>query len=118
VGVRYTGHEITNELVYGANYGEITHDNSWADFLVGVSMGITISPKVAWSVNADGGFGGSEGSFMGKSSLTWKPLKHWSFSLNGSILSTDYENEEIGHESWYKFEVDQTQFGLSFLYHF
>jgi hypothetical protein len=117
-GVRFTKHKIENDLTVNDNLSTFEHDNSWADLLLGTTLGYAFSPKWSWSLSADGGFGGSEGSFTGKTSITWKPHPHWSFSPNATFSSTEYENGEEGDTDWYLYDMDQTQFGLSFLYHF
>ena len=118
IGVRYTGHKLTNDLTVGNDLSTIEHDNSWADFLIGTSIGYTFSPQWSWSGSADGGFGGSEGSFNGKTGISWKPLPHFSFSTNVSFNTTEYVNGEKGDEDWYKYDMDQTQFGVGVLFHF
>jgi hypothetical protein len=117
-GVRYTGHEITSDLTVGEELSTRVRDNDWADFLIGASIGVVFSPKWSWSVSGDGGFGGSEGTGLVKTSITFRPWKHWTFSPNASFMTTDYENGNRGDEEWYKYDVEDTKVGLSFLYHF
>ena len=92
--------------------------SGWTDVLIGTSLGYVLSPKWTWSAGADAGFGGSEGTYSFKTGLSWKALKHFSFSPNFKYSAIEFENGVKGDSDWYLYDANEFGAGLSVLYHF
>ena len=121
-GVRYSKHELGADLsiTQGATTTAVSRgiDNNWTDFLIGSSIGYLLSPKWTWNAQADAGFGGSEGTFSFKTSLSWKPLSHWSFGPNFSFSAIEFENGKKGDADWYLYDANEFGAGIGLLFHF
>lgn len=104
-GARYLKHDLGADLsiTQGATTTEVPRgvDNNWSDVLVGVSCGYVFSPKWSWSAGSDAGFGGTNGTFTGKTALSWKALKHMSLAPNFKFSAIEALNGEIGDSDWY-----------------
>jgi len=120
-GARYMKHRFVSRLTVtqGATTIEIMEeiDNDWTDFLIGYSFGFQLSPEVTLNAQADAGFGGSEGTYTYKASLTFKPSKRFSFSPNFKYASIEYENGARGDSDWYFYDANEFGFGMSFTLH-
>ena len=121
-GARYMKHELGADLsiTQGATTSafSLNVDNNWTDFLIGSSIGYVLSPKWTWNAQADAGFGGSEGSYSFKTGLSWKGLKHFSFSPNFKYSAIEFENGVKGDVDWYLYDANEFGGGLSVVYHF
>jgi hypothetical protein len=42
------------------------------DILVGLSADVPFAEKWNWNIKADGGFGGSEGTYLAPTCITWR----------------------------------------------
>ncbi len=119
VGGRFMKHDFGTNLTIteGTSTIEVKEDvdNKWFDVLIGSSMGLVISPGVTWSLQADAGFGGSEGTYTFKTGLSWNPSKSWTISPNFKYSIIEYENEEKGDTDWYLYDVDEFGVGISVL---
>jgi len=120
VGFRYLKHELGADLtVVGQTTTTVSRaiDHNWTDVLVGTSLNVALSPKVAWSVSADAGFGGSNGTYSIATSVSWRFWQYMSLIPNASFMAIDYENGEIGDSDWYLYDANEFGWGLSFLIH-
>jgi hypothetical protein len=113
-GLRYTEHDIESKID-GSSITKIKND--WTDVLVGVSTNLKFAGNWAWGTQIDAGFGGSEGTYEAKTSLTWMFAKQWSATAAVKYLAVDFEEDSQGDPNWYLYDVDETTIGLSFLYH-
>jgi len=118
-GVRYTKHEfdarITGTGFLGANRRK-SIDESWTDVLIGLSADVPFAEKWNWNVKADAGFGGSEGTYLASSGLTWRFYGGWSGTLFGKFVAVEYENASKGDPDWYLYDVDESTLGLTIMY--
>ena len=121
-GFRYLKHELGADLsiTQGATTTSISRgiDNNWTDVLIGGSMSYVLSPKWTWNINADAGFGGTEGTYSFASSLSWKALKHLSISPNFKYSAIEALNGEVGDSDWYLYDANEFGMGIGILYHF
>ncbi len=120
-GVRYTKHEIDMDVDFaGAINANLDKniDEGWTDVLLGATVSVPLAQKWAWNTNANAGFGGSEGTYMGSTGLTWRFYKGWSGTLYGKYTAVDFENGNEGDSDWYLYDVDEFGVGLSILYNF
>jgi hypothetical protein len=121
-GARYMKHKLGNDLsiTQGATTTDLSlnPDNSWTDVLVGTSVGYVLSPKWTWSAKADAGFGGSEGTYSFMTALSWKGLKHFSFSPNFRYSAIEFENGVKGDADWYLYAPNEFGAGIAVMYHF
>ena len=118
-GLRYFRQEldlvITGTGFIGINRNK-SIDESWTDVLLGVSMDIPFAEKWNWNINADAGYGGSEGTYQVTTGVMWKFLESWSATLSAQYAAVDYENGTKGNTDWYLYDVDETILGLTILY--
>lgn len=118
-GLRYLKHEFDFFIIgtgfLGANRN-ISIDESWTDVLIGIAADIPFAEKWNWNIKADAGFGGSEGTYLASTGVTWRFYGNWSSTLFGSYKAVDYENDSKGDADWYLWDVDETTLGLTILY--
>jgi hypothetical protein len=110
-GARYTRHEfdfsITGTGFSGGSRSK-SIDESWTDVLIGLSANVPFAEKWDWSIKADAGFGGSEGTYVAYTGLTWRFYGHWSGTLFGKYAAVEYENASRGDADWYLYDMDET----------
>jgi hypothetical protein len=118
-GLRYLRQEL-DILFTGTGFIGINRqksiDESWTDALIGLSADIPFAKKWNWNIKADAGFGGSEGTYLVSTGVTWRFLKRWSATLSGDYGAVDYENGTKGSSDWYLYDVDETILGLTILF--
>ena len=118
-GLRYLRQEldlvITGTGFLGINRNK-SIDESWTDVLFGVSADVPFAEKWNWNINADAGYGGSEGTYQATTGVTRKFLENWSATLSAQYGAVDYENGTKGDTDWYLYDVDETILGLTILY--
>ena len=71
-----------------------------------------------WNNRITAGFGGSEGTYMGQTGITWIFYKGWSSTLYGNYTAVEFENGDEGDSDWYLYDIDEFGIGLGFLYNF
>jgi len=118
-GARYTKHEL-DLLITGTGFLGINRsksiDESWTDVLIGLSADVPFAEKWNWNIKADAGFGGSEGTYLAHTGLTWRFYGGWSGTLFGKFVAVDFENGNKGDPDWYLYDVDETSLGLVIMY--
>jgi len=116
-GVRYTRHEFDVRIT-GTGFSGVhkSIDESWTDVLIGLSADVPFAEKWNWNVKADAGFGGSEGTYLASTGLTWRFYGGWSGTLFGKFVAVDYENASKGDADWYLYDVDESTLGLAVMY--
>lgn len=121
-GVRYLKHEIGSDIVVTQGATTITivgsAEHNWTDVLIGSSIGYVLSPKWTWNTQADAGFGGSEGTYSFKTSLSWKALSHWTLAPNFSYSAIEFENGTKGDTDWYFYDANEFGMGIGIMYSF
>jgi len=119
-GVRYTKHELNSILgISGPSLNSTLTKNveeDWTDLLIGTTITVPFTNEWNWSTSANAGFGGSEGTYMGQTGVTWIFYKNWSTTLFGKYTAVDYENDTKGNTNWYLYDVDEFGLGLTFAY--
>ncbi|MCK5505523.1 MAG: hypothetical protein KAJ10_10190 [Thermodesulfovibrionia bacterium] len=119
-GLRYTKHEVRSDLSISGpvlNRGirkEI--DEDWTDVLIGGTVTVPFTKELIWNTSGNAGFGGSEGTYMGQTGLTWIFYKGFSSTLYGMYTAVEFENGDEGDSDWYLYDVDEFGLGLSFAY--
>ena len=116
-GLRFTKQELSTKLSNGGTTLSTDNDNDWADVVVGAIADVKLSKDWTWSTRADAGFGGSEGTYMASTGVTWAFLENWSTSLSAKVIAAEYENGDPGDTDWYLYDVDEKHLSLGFLYH-
>jgi hypothetical protein len=118
-GIRYLRHEL-DLYITGTGFVGVDRsksiDESWTDALVGLSIDVPFAPKWNWNVKADAGFGGSEGTYLASTGLTWRFYDGWSVTAAANYKAVDFENDSRGDADWYMYDVDETTLGLTILY--
>jgi hypothetical protein len=118
-GVRYTRHDFdalfTGTAFSGANRRK-SIDESWTDVLIGLSADVPFAEKWNWNIKADAGFGGSEGTYLASTGVTWRFWRGFSATLFGKYVAVDFENGSKGDADWYHYDVDETTLGLTLMY--
>jgi hypothetical protein len=121
-GVRYTKHELNSSLaISGLDLNRTLTRNveeDWTDFLIGATVTVPFTKEWIWNTSANAGFGGSEGTYMGQTGVTWRFLENWSSTLYGKYTAVEYENGTKGDSNWYFYDVDEFGIGLGVLYHY
>ena len=121
-GARYTKHELDSDVtvvVTGIGTAQLKRniDEDWTDVVFGLSADIPFAEKGTWSNRIDAGFGGSDGTYLVYTGLTWRFFEHWSGTLYGKYTAVDFENGSRGDSDWYLYDVDEFGPGLNILYH-
>lgn len=119
-GLRYTKHEINSSLgISGPSLNRTLTKNieeDWIDLLIGTTITVPLTKEWIWNTSANAGFGGSEGTYMGQTGVTWIFYKNWSSTLYGKYTAVEYENDTKGNTNWYLYDVDEFGLGLTFAY--
>lgn len=119
-GLRYTKHEIDSRLgISGPSLNSTLTRNieeSWTDFLIGTTITVPLAKKWIWNTSANAGFGGSEGTYMGKTGIIWRFYKGWSTTLYGRYTAVEFEEASMNDSNWYLYDVDEYGLGLSIAY--
>ena len=118
-GARYTKHEIDLVVTGDGFIGTDRHksiDESWTDILFGLSADIPFAQKWNWNVKADAGFGGSEGTYLASTGVSWRFYGGWSATLFGKYAAVEYENGSKGDSDYYLYDIDESTLGLNILY--
>jgi hypothetical protein len=117
-GVEFTKHEFENDLVIDGNPLRRELDNDWTDAVVGLTYAYAITENVSWNNRIQGGFGGSEGTFLINTGINWKVGQHWALTFYGQQNAVEYENESEGDPEWYLYDIDEFGVGFGFSYTF
>jgi hypothetical protein len=120
-GVRYTEHDYNSNLIFtGSTSGTTTKNISedWTDFLIGATLNVPIVTDWSWNTRANAGFGGSEGTYLGQTGVSWRFLENWSSSLYAKYAAVEYEGGTRGNDNWYLYDADEFGLGLNVLYNF
>jgi len=118
-GVRYTKHEFDSKVsVSGAVTGQRDRnfDHSWTDAVLGASVNVPFAQKWTWNNRLNAGFGGSDGTYLVSTGLTWRFHKHWSAGIVGKYVSVKYENDSKGDSDWYLYDADESSLALNILF--
>jgi len=118
-GVRFTKHEYHNRIsASGAVTGQRDNnfDHDWTDAIFGVSVIVPFAQKWTWNTRLNAGFGGSDGTYLASTGVTWRFLEHWSAGLVGKYMAVDFENASEGDSDWYLYDVDESTLSLNILY--
>jgi hypothetical protein len=118
-GVRYTAHEVsTNVTITGGPSANKKIDEKWTDVFIGTTVTVPFTKKWIWNTSANAAAGGSDGTYMGSTGVTWRFLENWSGTLFAKYTAVKYENRSKGHSKWYYYDVDEFGLGLTILYNF
>ncbi len=113
LGLRYTKHEWKIKSATD----KLEPDDDWTDVLIGLVQQMPLGDQWMWSNRLDYGFGGSEGTVNAVTTLGWKPLKQWTFYVNGRYFSTERgDKNDIADSDFYYYNVDEPSLGLGFVF--
>jgi hypothetical protein len=115
-GLRYIRHDISLDLTVNTTDLDRDIDEGWTDFLLGLSLSVPFSQKWSWDSHANGGYGGSEGTYAAKTGITWRFLKHWSAGLYGQYTAIEFENGSKGDDDWYLYDTNEYGIGINVLF--
>jgi hypothetical protein len=115
-GVRYTKHELIIDVKAGALERHRTIYNNWIDALIGLTATIPFAETWRWNTSLDVGFGGSNGTYTGKTGVTVPFLESWSITLQAKYQAIDFENGGKGDANWYLYDVDELDAGFVIAY--
>lgn len=118
-GVRYTRHQFDNTVtVSGAINAQRNREfsNGWTDAVLGVIVNVPLGPQWTWNNRANGGFGGSDGTYLASTGVTWRFHKKWSSALTAKYMNVKFENGSEGSSDWYFYDAEETSLGLVVLY--
>lgn len=114
-GARYVDHDWT--FTTATTTAEL--DESWTDGLIGITHVVPFATKWSWSNRLDAGFGDSESSTMFTTAINRRVGQHWLFNFNITLKSLEFgDAEEIANSDFYLYDVDETAFGIGFMYMF
>ncbi|MDX2494982.1 MAG: hypothetical protein QNK27_08490 [Desulfuromusa sp.] len=116
-GLRYTKHELSTRVSNGITTLNNNKDNNWTDVVFGATADVELHKDWTWSTRADAGFGGSEGTYVANTGVTWRFLENWSGTLFAKYAAVEFENGSRGDSNWYFYDVDEKSLGLTILYH-
>lgn len=119
-GARYISHDLSSKIsasgpITGETSGGV--DEAWVDALVGVTVDVVLAEKWSWNNRLEAGYGGSDGSYLAKTGISWMFAEHWSTSLYAQYYAVDFENGDEGDSDWYLYDVDEFGWGLNVMYH-
>lgn len=118
-GIRYTYQEYEAKLkVNGVKVFDGSVDDSWVDFVVGMSHSYAISQTLSWSSQIDYGVGGSEGTTHFSTALNKVYGTSWLVSAFLDLKDIEYEKGDRGDDDWFYYEADETIVGVNFMYLF
>lgn len=117
-GMRYDRHKLSVTLARGAAFQRKNSDKTWVDALIGVTADIPLAEKWTWNNTVRAGFGGSDGTTVLTTGVTWRFHPRWSTELYGHHTAATYENASRGDEAWYLYDMDETVWGVNVLFHF
>jgi hypothetical protein len=119
-GLRYTKHKFDNSLSSTGNVSfpktSNKFDQSWTDAVLGASVNVPFAETWSWNSRVNAGFGGSDGTYLVSTGVSWRFHKNWSTSLTGKYVSVDYENGSQGESDWYYYNADESSIGLTVLF--
>lgn len=115
-GARYTKHELSSVITVGATQLNRNIDNDWTDFVVGVSLNVPLHKDWTWRTRVDAGYGGSDGTYTGKTGVDWHFHKHWTTTLSAKYQAIEFENGSRGDTDWYLYDVDESSMSLALLF--
>jgi hypothetical protein len=118
-GVRYTKHDYDLLVTTGVSSGTRTIDNDWTDVLVGLIYGLAITENVAWATQLDAGFGGSEGTYHGRTGINWRVGgSRWLLSFYADYKLVEFEDGSPADVDYYRYDMDEfgPGIGVSFQY--
>lgn len=118
-GLRYTKHELSTAITITGNPSQFRElDNSWIDVLLGSTLSVPLAETWTWNTSANAGFGGSEGTYLGSTGVTWNFYKNWSGTLYYKYTAVEFEEGGRGTPGWYLYDVDESGLGITILYNF
>jgi len=118
-GLRYTKHKFDADVnVSGAVTDQQGRDfdHDWTDAIIGASVNVPLDRQWTWNNRFNAGFGGSDGTYVVSTGVTWRFHKNWSAGLVGKYAAVKYENGSRGDRNWYLYDVDESSLGLTILY--
>lgn len=108
---------IDHEWDFVTASAAVNIDEAWTDALIGITHGVPINDRWSWTNRLDAGFGDSEGSFLFRTAIHWKPATHWAFNLNIEQQSIELgDPADIADADFYLYDVDESALGIGFLY--
>ncbi len=123
-GLRYIRHEFDGSLSLKNAGGTVVasesedFDHDWTDVLLGASINVPFAKKWSWNNRLNAGFGGSEGTYLASTGVTWRFHKNWSAGVTGKYTAIDFENGSKGDSDWYLYDADESSVGMSVLFIF
>ena len=118
-GLRYTKHKFDGNLnITGAVNAQSRRkfDHDWTDVVLGTTITVPLAKAWSWTSRLNAGFGGSDGTYLVSTGITWRFHKYWSVGLNGKYVSVKYENASKGDSDWYLYDADESSIGLLVLF--
>lgn len=117
-GVRYFDHDWDFDVnLPGGTPFSVNADDDWTDAVIGLTHRVPFNDKWSWSNEVDYMFGDSEGGYTLGTSINWQPWTHWVFALSARYQSLEFGDEDdIDDNDFYYYDVDETTFGLGFMY--
>jgi hypothetical protein len=116
-GLRYSKHELSQEITIGGSSISSDTDNSWTDVVIGATFAVPFAEKWSWDSRLDAGFGGSEGTYTANTGATWLFKRNWSTTFFGKYSAVEFEHASKGDSNWYLYDVAEYGVGFNILYH-
>jgi hypothetical protein len=92
-------------------------DDDWTDGVIGLTHRLGFGNNWAWTNRAEYMGGDSEGGYTLQTALNWQPFEHWVFSGSLRYQDLEYgEEDDIGKNDFYYYDVEETTIGLGFMY--
>jgi hypothetical protein len=122
-GFRYIGHKLDTKVDVTSGGVTTTRidrniDEDWTDALIGLSLDMALAENWRWDTKFDYGFGGSEGSYLVNTGVSWRFSPHWSTTLFAQYYAIEFENGSAGDADWYLYDMDESTMGLKIAYSF
>lgn len=119
-GLRYTKHELDNLVTINGptvnTQGRSVFSNNWTDAVIGLTINVPLSQKWTWNNRFNAGFGGSDGTYLATTGVTWRFHKNWSTALKAKYVKVKYENGSQGQSDWYLYDAEETTGSVAVLY--
>lgn len=115
--MRYIKHDYESSVTNVGTTIDRDFDHDWADLLLGATLTIIITKQLTLNNQINFGYGGSDGTFMGATGVSWRFHKNFSTGLTAKVMSVEFENDSKGDSDWYLYDVDESSLTLGVLFH-
>lgn len=122
-GLRYIKQEYDVELAFVGPGGNAVGfdgsvDDSWIDFVFGVTHTLPLTQQWIWGSQLDYSIGDTDGTLHFSTGVAYIINPSWMTRIGYDYIDYDYENGDPGDGDWFFYDANEHGAKLSFLYMF